>query len=424
MKVRLLRGRAPSWRRAIVLVLVAFLGWSLAQGVDDGTQLTMWTRSVTAAQTQALVDAYNATHQNQVALTIVPFEQYLQKVGAAAGGGQLPDLLGGNVIDGPNYASLGLWLDLTDRIAALPFGNDLAPAHIRAATWDGHVFAVPHVVDASALYFNEVLFEKAGLDPANPPKTMQELADAAKAIRSLGLDYGGLYLPGNCAGCLVFTVWPSIWGAGGTVMNEDGTAATLDTDLAIQVFSAYRDMFLNGSMMPESRNEGGPTQNAAFATGKVGFALLGSKALGTIAETPDLQMGVTPIPSPDGGVSTFVGGDIMGIASSSKHADAAWNFLAWTLSDEPQLEIYAKAKFMPVRTDLAENPYSAGDERLVTFNKLLAQGETPYSRNFFQCFNDPNGPWLSMVRGAIFGNDPAAAAKDGNAKLSQCLSSQ
>jgi multiple sugar transport system substrate-binding protein len=395
-----------------------------AMGVDDGSTLTMWTRSVTAAQTEALVDAYNATHQNQIELTVVPFQEYLQKVGAAAGGNQLPDLLGGNVIDGPNYSSLGLWQDITERIDALPYKDSLAPSHIQVATWDGQKYAVPHVIDVSALYFNKKLFEQAGLDPDDPPTTLEELNTAAEAIAALGDEYGGLYFPGNCAGCLVFTVWPSIWADGSAVMNDDGTAATLDTDTAVAVYQAYNDMYTNGTMLDSSRNEGGPTQNEAFATGTVGFALLGSKALGTIPESEDLEMGVTPIPGPNGGVSTFVGGDVMGISSSSDKADQAWDFLAWSLSDDVQLEQFAKEKFIPARTDLAENDYQRDDPRLTLFNELVAQGETPYSKNFFQCFNDPNGPWLQLIRGAVFGDDAAGAAQEGNPQVTACLADQ
>ena len=55
------------------------------QGVDDGTTLTMWTRAATEARSQALVDAYNASHQNQIELTVVPTDDYQTMVGAAAG---------------------------------------------------------------------------------------------------------------------------------------------------------------------------------------------------------------------------------------------------------------------------------------------------------------------------------------------------
>jgi multiple sugar transport system substrate-binding protein len=178
------------------------------------------------------------------------------------------------------------------------------------------------------------------------------------------------------------------------------------------VFGAYHDMFTAGSMLPESRNEAGPTQNEAFAAGGVGFALLGSKALGTIEESDDLRMGVAPIPGLEGGMSTFVGGDVIGISSSASDAaaEAAWEFLGWSTSEQVQLDVYAQDLFIPVRTDLAENQYAADDPRLLLFNELVAQGQTPYSARFFQTFNDPNGPWLGMIREAVFGGGPDAAA--------------
>jgi multiple sugar transport system substrate-binding protein len=91
------------------------------------------------------------------------------------------------------------------------------------------------------------------------------------------------------------------------------------------------------------------------------------------------------------------------------------------MTDQVQLDIFAKALFIPVRTDLAENQYAKNDARLVTFNKLVAQGQTPYSKNFFQCFNDANGPYLSMMRAAFFGTDAAAAVQTGNPKITTCL---
>ena len=170
-----------------------------AQEPAEPVTLTMWTRSVTAAQSEALVAAFNDEHDGEieVELTVVPFQEYLQKVSAAASGDNLPDLLAANVIDGPNYAALGLWTDLTDRIDGLDHADTLAPAHIAAATTDGVTYAVPHVLDASALYYNKVLFEQAGLDPESPPTTLAEVAEDAAAIAALGNGIGGLYLPGD-----------------------------------------------------------------------------------------------------------------------------------------------------------------------------------------------------------------------------------
>ena len=76
-------------------------------GVDDGTTLTMWSRSATETQSQAFVDAYNASHKNQVELTIIPNDDFVTKVGAAAGGGGLPDLISADIVFVPNWTSQG-----------------------------------------------------------------------------------------------------------------------------------------------------------------------------------------------------------------------------------------------------------------------------------------------------------------------------
>jgi multiple sugar transport system substrate-binding protein len=396
-------------------------GGGTDQNGDSGATLTMWARSVTAPQTEALVEAYNATHENQIELTVVPFDSYLQKVTAAAGGGELPDLLAANVVEAPNYAQLGLWQDIGDRIDGLDYADALAPSHIDAGTVDGERFAVPHVVDTSALYVNTKILEAAGVDPADPAPTLQALADNIATIKASNPDVQGLYLAGNCGGCLVFTVWPSIWASGAEVLSEDGTESLLAEPEALEVFEAYNQMVADGAIPEAARNEAGPTQNEPFATGQAAFSLLGSKALATIPESDALSIGVVPIPGVDGGRSSFVGGDVLGISSSSEQADAAWNFVEWTLSEEAQLEVMAKGKNLTVRTDLASNQYSEQDPRLVLLNELVGEGRTPYAVNFFQTFNDPNGPGLPLIRAGLFGDDPGSEVPDHNGAVDDSL---
>src|SRR3954467_4235618 len=86
---------------------------STSSNPDDGTQLTMWVRSATDQFSQRLVDAYNKSHKNHVALTIIPNDNYLTKVGAAAGSHSLPDILAADVVYTPNYTKQGLFQDIT-----------------------------------------------------------------------------------------------------------------------------------------------------------------------------------------------------------------------------------------------------------------------------------------------------------------------
>src|SRR5215472_7477290 len=130
---------------------------------DDGTQLTMWVRSATDQFSQRLVDAYNQSHKNQVKLTIIPNDNYLTKVGAAAGSHSLPDILASDVVYTPNYTKQGLFADITSDIKALPYFSSIAQSHITVATYQGKIYAVPHKLDSSVLFYNKDLFQQAGL---------------------------------------------------------------------------------------------------------------------------------------------------------------------------------------------------------------------------------------------------------------------
>ncbi|HMI70175.1 MAG TPA: sugar ABC transporter substrate-binding protein [Solirubrobacteraceae bacterium] len=383
----------------------------------------MWTRAATQAQSQRLVKAYNASHKNKVDLTIIPTDNYQARVAAAAGGKNLPDVFASDVIYAPNYTSKGLYLDITDRIDALPFADKLAPAHMRLGTFEGKKYTVPHTLDLSVLFWNKKLYEKAGLDPEKPPTTLKELAEQATTIREkIGGDTYGTFFGGNCPGCFVFTFWPSVWAAGGQIMNEDGTQSTINDPNMAETFKIYGDLVRKGVVMPNAKTEQGPTWTGFFPKGKIGVMPMPSTTLGLMPK--DMDIGIAPIPGPDGGESTFVGGDVVGISSTSKHADAAWDFVKWTVSDQAQVEVLAKNKDVLARTDLAGNKYSSQDPRVQLINELVAKGETPYSLNFGATYNDPTGPWLKVARSAVFGTNVDQALSAGAKTLTDALSQQ
>ena len=107
---------------------------------------------------------------------------------------------------------------------------------------------------------------------------------------------------------------------------------------------------------------------------------------------------------PEGGASTFVGGDGIGVSKDSEHAAQAWNFLSWMMSEDAQVGVLAKNNDVVSRSDLADNEYAAKDPRLVTINEVAGQGDTPVALNFQQAFNAPSSPWLTLVRDAVLGD--------------------
>jgi multiple sugar transport system substrate-binding protein len=372
------------------------------QGVDDGSTITMWSRAATETRVQSQVDAYNATHQNKVELRLVPTDDYVGVVGNAATANELPDLFSADVVFMPNWTSQGLFMDITDRIDGLPGIDNVGQAHIVASSWEGRKYGLPFIIDLSVWMYNKDLFTQAGLDPEAPPTNLAGFADAARAVQALNIEGTyGTYFGGNCGGCNVFTWWPIIWADGGDVMNEDGTEATLNTDAAKEIYRTFGALWDEGVINPESQQETGPTWTEPFPAGKVGIMPMPA-SLQESEGMPLDNLGVTAIAGVQGGESTFVGGDSIGLSKDSQNPEAAWNFITWMLGDYNQVEVVAKAGNVVARTDLSDNQYSSADPRLVLFNEVAGVGKTPFALHFNAAYNDPQSPWIQLFRAAVF----------------------
>ena len=377
------------------------------EGVDDGSTLTLWTRAPLEKQAKLLVEAYNDSHENQVELTVVPNDDYVAKVGAAAGSGGLPDLFAADIVYVPNWVEQGLFQDITAQIDGLDFKDEINAGHLSAGTVDGKEHVLPFVLDLSMMFWNKELFAEAGLDPEVAPANLQEFADAAKAIQALNKpDTYGTATGLNCGGCLVFTWFPSVWADGEEVMSDGGAESLLASDTAKSIYETWKDLWDSGAVLPSSQDEAGPTWTAGFTEGKVGLMFYPA----TLLSSTPFDAGVAGIPGPEGGASTFVGGDGIGISKDSEKAAQAWNFLNWMMSEDAQVGVLAKNKDVVSRSDLANNEFSDQDPRLVEINEVAGAGDTPVALNFQQAFNAPNSPWLTLVRNAVLGDGTSVDA--------------
>ena len=341
---------------------------------------------------------------------MVPNDNFQEKVGAAAGQKALPDILASDVVYAANYTRQGLYQPIGDRIDSLPFADSLAKAHIEAGTYDGKRYVVPHKVDSSFIFYNKDLFKKAGLDPENPPTTYDGIYQAAKAITGLGDGVYGFSFDGNCAGCLAYTVFPFADAGGHPPISLDGTKADLANPAMTDILGLYKKLYDDGLVDPSAKTADGTSWQEMFIQGKAGIWPNGSYSIPRINEGGEVRLGLHA----DRERRRLRHEHVRrrgraGISSSSDKADAAWDFIAWSLSDEAQ-KIVVKNGDLPVRTDLAN---TADDPRMKAIIAGLAHGYTPSTVVYGEAVNDSNGPWLQAARGAIFGNDAQGSLAEG-----------
>ena len=390
---------------------------------DEQINMTMWVRSI-SFQTQELVDEWNANNDSQVELTVIPGGEFVTKMGAAIAAGIPPDIASIDLIFTPVFSSTGQLTDITEYVRALPFADDLTPAHMGLGMYEGRNYAVPTAVDGSFIVYNIDLFEQAGLDPDDPPSNWDEFLDAARAITALGDDTYGYWFSGNCAGCLGFIHMPFVWANDGAFFSDDNSQATISDEPAMRaMLELFRTMWEEGLVPEGAAVDNGANFVNAFAGGNIGMAGTGNFALPIfVNDHPDLNFGVFHIPGKDGGTSSFAGGDVIAIPSGTEHVEEAWRFIEWTLSEEAQLDIYAANGQIPVRLSLVDNEYFQGDARQHTAASALAVGHAPWSTVFPRLFNDPNGPWLEMFQVGVLDGDIDLALEVAQDRFTQIMS--
>ncbi len=387
-----------------------------------GVTMSFWTRDSNQAQVRQLVDAWNESHDNKIEITVIPSGEYMTKVGASAAGGSGPDIIAVDLIYVPQFAAAGQLADITESAKSLSYFDKLSPSHVRLATYEGKIYALPFNAEGSILLWNKGLFKEAGLDPEKGPTSWTEIAADAAKITALGDDKYGFYFAGSCAGCNAFTFAPLIWANGGDVLSEDGATATLTDPSVAAALDFYRQLWADGQMPAGAQVDTGTDFFNAFASGKIGMTGSGAFAISQLKnDYPDIDFGVTFLPGQNDGQSSFAGGDSIGIPSGSKYAKEAFEFIEWLTTEDVQLEQYAKSNSLPIRTDLAENEYFASDPRLTTAAQAMAMGKTPYSLVYNQLFNDANGPWLKMIQTAIFDGNVEQAVQDGQDEFTKIM---
>ena len=380
---------------------------------SDANAMQMWERSGgNKGMVDILVCAWNAANPTKpINLSYIVHTEMVAKIAQGVASGDVPDLMGMDLIYAPQFENAEQLVDITDQTKDWAELADVSPGHKTVATFNHRLFGVPLYADVSALFSNKDLVTKAGLDPTKPPTSLAEIRAYADKITALGGDTKGYYLPGNCAGCNIFTVGPLMWASGATIEAEKCGSEPLVGDGVKQVAQWARDMVAAKNVPDGARAETGATFAQQFGSGKLGMMGTGNFNIVLARDQMkghEFEFGISLLPGVEAGkTASFIGGDLVVIPKGSKRVDDALAFMHYLLTDENQVELYAKALNLTTRTDpkLADNQYYKAEPLIQDVATALAVGRTPYTLTFFEQINDPAGPWLQMLQKAYYTAD-------------------
>jgi multiple sugar transport system substrate-binding protein len=262
----------------------------------------------------------------------------------------------------PEYVPGGMYEDISDL-----FPPDVKAKYmdgmIDSVTVDGKVYAAPLMASWTIMFYNSELFEKAGLDPNNPPKTWDELLTAGQAIQAVdktAYAYTDAMAHGE-QNTTVFFRWAKSAGAQIGEFRGNKYYWMLNTDESVAAVEFLKKMMDVGAMDP-----GAPIyyqQEVADLFGKGHAAMLVNWDMMTIAfrdpEQSPYAGKIFPAAMPGrvAGLSGSIEGhEYMAVPSASLHKEAAKEFIKYVTSVENVKRRALEQGMTPVYKELFEDP--------------------------------------------------------------------
>lgn len=368
-------------KKLSILSVLVLLFVVVAVQAQDTPSLTYW--DTMNDQERVVFEEIATTCADSVGVALnyeyVPFSDAQNNYRTAAQAGGAPDVLRTEIAWGPEYAALGFLYDLSDAsIFAEPVTEEEAATYLDAPfaynTWGGGVWGLPQVTDAPALLYNKALFEQAGLDPAAPPTTMDELQAAILAIAALGTADAPVYGMATPFGAYAFQ--PFMWAFGGGLIepNDDGTFTigvnNEGTIAALELLKGWMDAGAVGPAYDPANQYG--NSMTAFKEGRAGILINGpwatSDVLSGEAFADPANLGVAPIPAgPEGEQGSPVGGHGYTIYAGSPYPNEALAFVRCLNSVENQVRLAAELNLVPTLRAAYEDATLAENDILQGF---------------------------------------------------------
>ncbi len=359
-----------------------------ASNKSKGTvTITMW-HSMTAANLTTLnnlVNTYNSS-QSKVKVNLLNQASYTDTFTAyraGLGSSNLPDLVQietinlQEMIDSQSIVPVGSALHAD----SLFDSSDVLASAMNYFTVNGIQYAMPWNCSAQIMYYNQQLLVKAGLNPNNPPTTLDEYYSmSAQVQKKADIPYG------TAIKLTASNIEDWTAKANGLLLNHENgrngraTAVELNDTTSVKIFSFLNEMF--SSKVGEATLNTNYDNLLALGNGSAAMTIDTSAALGTVlyllsgGKYKGVTLGVGPLPGINGnGEGVPYGGAGLYIVkhSTPEKQDAAWQFIKFLLKPSSMATWAIGSGYIPItkssiKTSIVQNAWAQTPQYKVAYD--------------------------------------------------------
>jgi sn-glycerol 3-phosphate transport system substrate-binding protein len=337
---------------------------------DQPVGITFW-HSMPRANEETLIrltDAFNAS-QDAVRVNLVnqtSYEDTVEKFRNALATGELPDVAQlpetflQQAIDSQAILPIQACVDADDYDL-----SDFLPRVVDYYTVDDTLWALPFNVSNPVLYYDKAAFRSAGLDPEQPPATLEDVRAASEAIKASG------YPAGFALKIDAFFFEQFLAKSGKPYVNngngrkERATEVQFDNKQGREFFTWMSEIVADGLAITNARTGASAIDNyLAIGNSQAAMTVDSIAGLGTIAQVlgsgqfSHVELGVAPMPGPTDKGGVLVGGAAFYITKdiSPEKQAAAWEYAKFMDEAENVAEWSAGTGYIPIRESAVELP--------------------------------------------------------------------
>lgn len=273
------------------------------------------------------------------------------KVLVSANSNALPDVARCDIAWLPEFQKMGILVALDEEMADFAdVSGQLLDSAMSTAVISGHYYALALNTNSKIVFYNTAMLEAADV---KVPTTMDEWVEAIKKLS--GENANGQQVWGwNEPALAGWNICPFIWSFGGSLTNEDQTAATgyINSPATVKAIETFAELVKAGGIT--GFNAGDIPMTDGFGTGRYAMMLEGPwKSAELAGAYPDVAYGTAPIPAGEGGSISVLGGEDIAMFNSA-NKEAAWKFMQFMTSEYAETEM-AKCGQIPVNKAALES---------------------------------------------------------------------
>ncbi|MCZ7495093.1 ABC transporter substrate-binding protein [Agrobacterium deltaense] len=326
---------------------------------------------------KGIVSKFEAANPGtKVEIISLPWSEAFQKFATMVSAGDIPD-----VMEMPDtwlslYANNGMLESLEPYLAKWEHTAGLSERTLELGRdVKNTAYMLPYGFYLRAMFYNKKLLEQAGVK--EPPKTLDEFADASKKVAALPGKYG-YCLRGGPGGLNGWVMFGASMAGSNEFFTKDGTS-TFDSPGWVKGLTYVIDLYKNGYAPKDSVNWGFNEIVAGFYSGTCAFLDQDPDALIAIAQRMKPEdFGVMTMPKgPDGKTFPTIGFAGWSMMAKSENKDLSWKLIETLEGPEGNIEWNKKTGALPVHKSAEKDPFYASEQFKGWFDELADKNAVP-----------------------------------------------